>query len=319
MGPEELAEMAAVARRHYLDGVSRVDIAAEMGLSRFKVARILQRALETGVVKIQITAPTGIDLEVSERLRAAYGLRRALAVQTPDETGVHDALGRVASDLLTEVVTEDDVLGMDCGRTLRAMTGHLHDIATCDVVQLTGMAGTVGETSIDITRKVSEVNGGRVFSVFAPIVVPDARTAEALKAQPAIRSVMALYPQVTRAVVAVGAWQDPLSQARQLLTPAEQEAFARAGVVGETCALLVDAEGRTVPGLEDRRIGVEADVLRSIPDVIGVAGGAGKARAVHAVLSAGLLSSIVTDVHLARRLLSARRTPPAGTVQRTPV
>lgn len=45
MGPDELAELAAVARRHYLDGVSRVDIAQERGISRFKVSRLLQRAL----------------------------------------------------------------------------------------------------------------------------------------------------------------------------------------------------------------------------------------------------------------------------------
>jgi DNA-binding transcriptional regulator LsrR (DeoR family) len=305
VGPDEVREMVTVARRHYLDGASRVDIAEELGISRFRVGRLLQRALETGVVQIHVRAPSDLDIDLSEKIRLRYGLRRALAVQTPDEEAVHDALGRVASDLLSEIITSDDVLGIDCGRTLRAMTAHLHDLAACDVVQLTGMAGTVGETSVDITRKVAEINGGRVFPVFAPIVVPDARTAAVLKDQPSIRSAMSRYPDVTKAVVAIGAWDPRLSQAYQLLNEQEQEHFARAGVVGETCALLVDAQGRAVPGLEDRRIGVTAAELRAIPDVIGVAGGSGKALAIHAVLSSGVLDSIVTDVHVARRLLAS--------------
>jgi len=306
VGPDETTQMVTVARRHYLDGVSRVDIAAELGISRFKVGRLLQRALDTGVVRIEIAAPTDVDHELSERLRRRYGLTRALAVNTSDDVAVHDALGRVASDVLSEIVTSDDVLGMDCGRTLRAMTGYLHDIASCDVVQLTGMAGSLGETSVDITRKVSEVNGGRVFPVFAPIVVPDARTAAVLKAQPSIRSAMGLYAGVTKAVVAIGAWDGRLSQAYQLVGAPEREALARAGVVGETCALLVDAQGRSVPGLEDRRIGIDADELRAVPDVIAVAGGIGKATAIHALLLSGLLDSIITDAHVARRLLARR-------------
>src|SRR5688500_12716080 len=47
-GPAELVLTATVARRFYLEGVSKIDIAAELGMSRFKVARMLDRARETG-------------------------------------------------------------------------------------------------------------------------------------------------------------------------------------------------------------------------------------------------------------------------------
>ena len=40
-GPAALVLTATVARRFYLDGASKSDIAAELGLSRFKVARML--------------------------------------------------------------------------------------------------------------------------------------------------------------------------------------------------------------------------------------------------------------------------------------
>jgi DNA-binding transcriptional regulator LsrR (DeoR family) len=303
VGPEELTEVVAIARRHYVDGVSRVDIAAERGLSRFKVGRVLQAARAAGIVRIEVRAPAGIDYAVSDELRARYGLRRALAVQTPDEDRVREPLGQVAADLLREVVTADDVLGIDCGRTLRAMTGHLDGIASCDVVQVAGIVGQLGDTATDITRVVSEASGGRVFSLFAPLVVGDERTAATLRAHRALRPTLAAHARVTRAVVALGAWSGEHSQVPALLGEDEVARFAAAGVVAETCALLLDAEGRRVPGLDDRRLGISERDLRAVPDVIGVGGGRGKTDAVHALLRSGLLTSLVTDVHLARRLL----------------
>ena len=46
----ERALMAAVARAHYLEDRSRVEISDALGISRFKVARLLARAKEEGVV-----------------------------------------------------------------------------------------------------------------------------------------------------------------------------------------------------------------------------------------------------------------------------
>lgn len=304
MGPEELAQMVAVARRHYVDGASRVELAQELGISRFKVGRLLQRAVETGIVRIEIRSPAELDLHLSGALEARYGLRRALVVPTTDGHEVLEAIGRTAGELLREVVTQEDVLGVGGGRSLRAMVGHLRDMARCDVVQLTGMVGEVGETSTDITRTVGEVNGGQVFAVFAPIVAPDARTAKALREQPSVRSAMSRYPSVTKAVVSIGGWNEQLSRVYGFLSPAEQDALTAAGAVGEICTVPIDAQGRTLTVLDDRRIGVSEADLRRIPDVIGVAGGLAKTDAIRAALRSGLLSSLVTDVHVAHRLLA---------------
>jgi DNA-binding transcriptional regulator LsrR (DeoR family) len=51
VGPDELFQRAVIARRYYLEGRTRVQIAEAFGLSRFKVARMLA-ALESGTVEI---------------------------------------------------------------------------------------------------------------------------------------------------------------------------------------------------------------------------------------------------------------------------
>jgi len=55
--PSEVVLAARVARQFYLEGVSKVDIADQLGISRFRVARLLDSARESGLVRIEIGLP----------------------------------------------------------------------------------------------------------------------------------------------------------------------------------------------------------------------------------------------------------------------
>src|SRR5580704_2366903 len=55
--PSEVVLAARVARQFYLEGVSKVDIADRLGISRFRVARLLDSARESGLVRIEIGLP----------------------------------------------------------------------------------------------------------------------------------------------------------------------------------------------------------------------------------------------------------------------
>jgi DNA-binding transcriptional regulator LsrR (DeoR family) len=84
-GPSQLVLTASIARRYYVDGRSKVEIADEFRLSRFKVARLLELARSSGLVRIEISHPGAIDLALSARLQEVFGLRRAIVVDTPEE------------------------------------------------------------------------------------------------------------------------------------------------------------------------------------------------------------------------------------------
>ena len=56
-GPAELVRAATVARLYFLESKSKSEIADELGINRFKVARILEQAQESGLVRIEISVP----------------------------------------------------------------------------------------------------------------------------------------------------------------------------------------------------------------------------------------------------------------------
>jgi len=287
--PSELIRAAGVARRYFIDGLSKVDIANEFGLSRFKVARVLDEARAAGIVHIEIVVPAEIDTTLSEDLRERFGLRDAIVVAVPDEPdrSIRDQVGRLA-----------------CSRTLHEMTRALTELPTITVVQLTGVyPGGVEENSVELVRRVASIAGGSAYPIYAPLVVDDAATARSLRNQPQVADAMRRYRDLTKAIVAIGSWEPAVSLVRDSLPDAEGEALRARGVRAEVCARLLDDDGNALPDLADRVIAITLEELRQVPEVVAVAAGAAKTEAVRAVLNAGFVTAIVTDAGIARALL----------------
>jgi DNA-binding transcriptional regulator LsrR (DeoR family) len=308
VGPAALMLTATVARRYYLDGATKSDIAAELDLSRFKVARLIEQARASGLVRIEFDHGGDFDLDLSLRLQAAHGLRHCIVVDGPDgdDELLRGALGRAAARLLTEIVSADDVLGLAWARSLVSMRSSLEQLAACTVVQLTGalLRPDVDESAIELVRDLATLSGGPSFTFYAPMIVPDAATARVMRTQPEIARALDMSRQVTKAVVGVGAWQPGLSTVADAVTDAERREGSELGVCAEIGGVQLDAEGRPVAtSLTERLISIDAERLRAVDDVIGLVYGAEKAAAVRAALRGGFVTSLVTHGAMARALL----------------
>jgi DNA-binding transcriptional regulator LsrR (DeoR family) len=308
LGPAEMVRTATIARRYYLEGRSKIDLAQEFGLSRFKIARILDEAVAQGIVQISITLPAEIDSESSEILRQRYGLRRAIVVLTADEpqSSLRSHVGRVAADLLGEIVEEGDILGMSWGRTLTAMAEHLTTLPRCTTVQLTGVSFAAAREagSVELVRRVARASGGPAYPIYAPLLVPDGATAAALRQQPEVAEAVRRYEDLSVAVVTVGTWAPGSSLAYAVWPEPERSELHKRGVVAEVCARLIDAEGRPIETEASKGvIGITVEQLGRVPEVVLVSAGLDKVPAVAAALRSGFVTSLVTDANVARTLL----------------
>lgn len=309
--PAQLVLTASVARRYYLDGRSKVEIADELGLSRFKVARLLDAARAGGLVRIEIADPGAIDVDLSTRLQDALGLQHAVVVDTPDgnSTTLRQDLGKAAAALLTEITTPDDVLGLAWSRSVSAMTNALTQLPTVPVVQLTGALVQPGviDSSVDLVRHAARVSGGAAHFFYAPTIVADPATAQALHKQPEVARTFGRFSSVTKAVVGIGLWAPGESTVYDATEPKVRRELHRRGVRGEISGVLVDANGDPVESdLTKRMIGISAAQLRAIPEVIALAYSTARGPAVQAAIRAGLVDSIVTHSSLARALLARK-------------
>ena len=307
-GPAQLVLAASVARRYYLDGWSKIDIGEQFGLSRFKIARLLEVARDSGLVHIEIRHPGHIDVELSGRMQDRFGLQHSIVVDTPvdDAESLRRQLGRAAAQLLGEIITPQDALGLAWARTVSEMARALPPLPETPVVQLSGaLAFSDGpDTSVDVVRDVANRSGGPAYTFYAPLTVPDAATARALRQQPEVARAYGQLPQVTKAVAGVGLWEPGQSTLYDISTEADREALRDLGVCADISGVFLSADGEPVPTpLADRMIVLTAEEMRSIPEVIVIPYGLQKAPALRAALRSGLVGGIVTHTALAQAVL----------------
>jgi DNA-binding transcriptional regulator LsrR (DeoR family) len=307
--PSEVVLAARVARQYYLEGASKIDIADRLGISRFRVARLLDSARDAGMVRIEIGLPGGsLDAGLSAELCAAFGLRHAFVFNFPDDEQalLRRRLGEAAGQVLMDLIMPGDVLGMSWSRTLSDLAAALTQIPPCPIVQLTGAVPPPdGRDLLDLVRSVARIGGGPAHVFYAPMILDDAETAAAVRRQGDIAEAFALVPSVTIAIVALGGWAPGLSTIYDALSPAEREALAALGVRAEVAGVFLGENGRPMATPVDARMIVTpGSALARIPLVVAVAFDVAKNTAVYAALRGGLVHGLVTHSSLARALLS---------------
>lgn len=306
--PTEVVLASRAARRYYLDNLSKTEIAGELGISRFRVARLLESARATGMVHIEIRAVDAIDVDLSERVRERFGVGQVLVLDVPDtdEVVLRRALGEATAGVLEDLLGPGDVLAMAWARSIEATALAVGRLPPCTVVQLTGALSVPGGADvIDIVRRMAAAGGGSAYVFYAPFLAPDTASARTLKRHADVAQAFGLLPSATVAVVGLGRWRPGQSTIFDAVSRADQEQAVKAGVVAELSGVFIDAAGRAVATPLSRRvIGPTGPDLRAVGTVVSVAYGAQRAEAVRAVLTGGWLRTLVTHSSLARALLA---------------
>jgi DNA-binding transcriptional regulator LsrR (DeoR family) len=308
VGPAHVVLMASIARGHFIHGRSKVELAEEFGLSRFKVARLIDEARDSGLVRIEIRHHGEIDVDLSARLAERFDLAHSIVVDTPedDAASLREHLGRAAAELLSEVITSKDVLGLAWARVVSAMARSLRQLPGTPVVQLTGALALPDgrDTSVDVVRDVASSSGGMAHLFYAPFTVPDAATARVLRQQPEVARAFDQLPSVTKAVAGIGLWEPGQSTLYDASSEFDRQELRRLGVCADISGVFLDADGNPVrTELAERMIGINHEQMRAIPELIAIPYGLAKAPAVRAALRSGLIGGLVTHTALAQLVL----------------
>lgn len=303
----ERLRAALIARRHLVEGLTKVEIADAMGISRFKVARLLELARREGIVRIEIVPPFGVRADLGQQLQDDYGLDEAWVVDAgeADEEEARSMLGKLGAMMLADILEPGDVLGVSWGSTMRAVVDALPHLAECTVVQVAGgLPGDPGDGAAELVRRVAGRTSGEVYQLHAPLFVGDAATAARLRAEPQILRTTAMFPRLTKLIVGLGSW-GPDTPVAGALAAEDLRALEAASPRAELCGLFIGEDGTIIETpLTRRTLAISPDELRAVPDMIAVTGGPSKTEALRAVLRAGICSRLVTDRATAEGLLA---------------
>ena len=273
MSASHRAELAHAARLYYHRGLTQQEVGRRLGVSRFRVMRLLEAARAEGVVRIEIEDELRQEDDLAARLEAAFGLDMAVVV--PEPAG----LARAGAATLPLLLRPNDLVGVAWGETLSALVAELAPQAERhDVVQICGAIPglATGTGPSEVAVRLAERLGGPVSLLPAPA---RPATLDELLDDETIRPTVELFARVDVALVGIG---------------------PHAAGGGHVLVHVFGPDGSVLD--PEPALALSLEGLRRARTVA-IAGGEAKHGAILAVLRARILSGLITDGASARQAL----------------
>lgn len=308
---EKLEAQARVAWLYYLGNLTQQDIAKHMNLSRPTVQRLLNLALENGVVQVKIDHTVGTCMSLAKRLQERFGLDVCEVAPIEDLTTskIDKALALTGSRFLERVLHRPHLTGvaLGTGRAIRAICHELTHLSLSHfkVISLAGSVTSDGSFNrYDASLSLAEKTDGKYFILSIPLLADDAADRDYWYASRTYQRQLSGYQECQIAMVGVGWVGDncPLVLDGHCTQSTMTELMAH-GAAGEILGWMYDANGALIAHrYNDCVTSFTQSTLLQRP-VIGVAGGEQKHQAIFSALKGGWLNGLITDQHTAEFLL----------------
>lgn len=299
-----------VARRYFAEMKTKIEIAEELGVSRFKVARLIDEAVEHEYVEFLFPKQQALDEEIAGNLREKFHLQDAVVLPFSEswasQEQLNTKLGGITANYLSETLKQGMKFGIAWGRVLSSTVSQLVSLPSLDVVQLSGVHPGIefSQGPIDLIHKIAAISHGKAHPMYVPMWVDDESLADKLSDDPAVLDTQKYYSQLDVVITGIGAWKSGSSSLCDIFPESWRNSLIRQDIAADLCTTLVNSKGQVLDSPMNRLgFGISTEQLRKTKKMIGVAGGGEKFEGIVASLKSGLLNVLITDFDTAIRLL----------------
>ena len=299
--------MLRAARLYYRLDLTQDQVGQRLGISRYKVGRLLDRAVREDAVRIEIVHPADRLVALEDGLVERFGLRGAIVVDVPqmgiaaeDEQLARERVAVAAAQQL-ESLHPTGAIGVSWGRTMLELAGRLRAGWTqaTDIVQLNGAISRSARPTRaqDVAERFGATTGGAIHLMAAPAIVGSGELRRDLEADPAIATTLTAAREAGTAIFGMGVLgADCAHVTSGCIDAGEVAALAAAGGVGDVLGRFLTVDGAiAMPALDERTVGMPLADLRTKPLSIGVVAGAGRGPIALGALRAGCVKVLVAD------------------------
>ncbi|HLR35143.1 MAG TPA: sugar-binding transcriptional regulator [Tissierellales bacterium] len=302
-------ELVKVAYYYYKKELTQNEISKKMGMSRQRVNRLLKKAREKGIVKIQIADVEKYDFELETKLEEKFNLKESVVTFSIDDENVTLDLGIAGAKYLEELVEKGDMIGVTWGRTLSEVAMRLSDHKDYEmpVVQLVG-GMNIAYTALkpdEITRTIAEKFGGTPYLLYSPASVENKETKDAIMSDNSIKKTFNMMEKCNIIVVGIGELtKDSTLYTQKYFNEKYISHLVELGCVGDIGFGWYDKNGNVVKhDYLDRTIGYDIFENKNDALVVAVAGEEKKYEAILGALRGNFIDVLITDRNMAQKLV----------------
>ena len=305
--------LARVTWLYHHQKLTQQQVAAEMGLSRPTVVRLLRQAMESGIVTVSLRLDVLSQMELSARIAQRFRLKEVFIVPTSVEHGEADVLRAVAETgalYLENSLRPNQILNVTWGRTLLQVARSLQEHPVKGVVIAQTLGGLNSGHAINPYRVASlfgEKLHAPVHHLSVPMMVASKKLRELFLSDPGVQATLAVSRLAATTLVSVGKVDHTATVVQTgLLSASVIDQLKARGAVGDISGRYFDREGKRILGdVEDRMLALSWKDFQRLGNLVAVVCGVDKRDAILGALRTGVLNCLIIDDQTALALLEA--------------
>lgn len=301
-----------VARMYYDLELTTAQIAAQLGVSRTKVSRLLAWAKERGLIETRVIDHRSHQLALEERLEDAFQIEDVKVVpvqETASDDHALQAVTQYAAHHLNRLVRPNMTVALAWGNTISVLARALvpKPVPGMQIVQMNGSgnSGTGATYAADIVMRFASNFRATPHLLPIPAYFDDPATKLAMYRERSIARVRDLAREADIALFSIGV-PDADSYVYQAgyVERTELDALRADGVVGDIATVFFRGDGtyRDV-AMNDRSCGPSLAEVADHKHSICIVTGRRKREAVLGALRGKFMNTLVIDERVARTLL----------------
>lgn len=295
-----------IAWQYYIEEKTQNEISESLNLSRMKVIKYLEKAKTNNVIQFKINLENLDNIELQNKIKEKYNLKDIYIVPTSHDTNA-DSLPIAAAQYIEDRITSDTMISIGYGEAVSKTLGHLRISTKYNVtfVSLSGGVKFYMPTAIDTRSDYYTNPNYNHYIVPSPLLVSSEEIASHLLEEKQVKKILDMIPYSNITVIGIGALNDRATLIKEgYMDTNDFEILKSKGAVGDLLSQFYDINGNILDfDFHSMLISTEIDVLKSLQNVVAVAGGLAKKDAIIGALKGGYIDVLITDELVAQNLI----------------
>ena len=294
--------MVLISNLYYKEKLSQQQIAKKLNISRPWVSKLLARAEELGIVKIEVLSPFTNNTAMENALIKKYNMKYVGVIQSSENVAF-----AAANYFISELRTKD-VVGVGWGKSVSNLIEKTPSVYFPEV-QLIPLSGSFGNTlnvlpNYNTIQLAEKING--IAKVFHTPLVCSKEEYHTLMSNKRTQQFIQLAEHANILLLGIGVFETSIVPQYGILEPHEIEELKQKNALGDVGLKYFDKQGNVVE-TEKTKMLIKADIVKASKNartVIGIAQGLNKVNIIDVALSLNLFHAFITDEKTASALLS---------------
>ena len=298
-----------IAEMYYSYGLSQGEVAEKLAISRPWVSKLLNRAIEMGIVRIEVISPRAGFSDMEKAVKEKYSIRETIIVKDASTNENYNNLGKVAANYFMTRVKPGDIIGVSWGLTISTMIEYLIPMKIQNVT-VVPLVGGLGSKAVDLSNvaamKIAEAFNAKCNLLHAQAFCSSKEEKEAVLSNPQTQAVIEQGKHTDIALLSVGDLHRSTISSQNHISEERIKDLENCNAVGDIALRFIDKNGKIIDHeINSMTIACPLeDVARNAREVICLACGEHKIKVIDAALKGKWFSSLITDVRTASALLN---------------